>query len=223
MNTTKWGPHFWPFLNGICKKYTIDKRDLYEDFFLSLRDILPCIYCRISYSQYIQEIPISKYLDSCTKCMEWIYHLHNKVNDKLEKQGYRVVRCKGLKHFKNELKSFNPDKTFTTAFWMVLFTTAFTYEPYKRRSYIKFIFLLTKILPICKLKVKFRKYVYAKHKKLFKSLGDKEDYIKFIYNIYKYVKEKPISYNDMYNYMYSMKAKCGKVGKKGPTCRLPIR
>ena len=59
-------------------------------FFAQAENLLPCKYCRESYRGYIRELPIDNFLDSRASLAYWLYQIHNKVNDKLRKQGYLV-------------------------------------------------------------------------------------------------------------------------------------
>jgi len=89
MQTSKWGPPLWKGLHTIAHNYDPDTHDPndYITFFSLLGKILPCKYCRESYVEFYKELPINKYT-SCQKDMTyWLYLMHNKVNDKLRKQG----------------------------------------------------------------------------------------------------------------------------------------
>lgn len=89
MQTSKWGPPLWKVLHTIAHNYDPETHDVedYKKFFKLLGKVLPCKYCRESYVVFFDEIPIDKY----TKCQKdmayWVYLMHNKVNDKLRKQG----------------------------------------------------------------------------------------------------------------------------------------
>ena len=92
MQTTKWGPDAWCLFGSIVANYPCnpsesDKR-LYQCFFCHLGNILPCIYCRLSYREYIEELPIQDWLSNCKKLRYFLYLFHNKVNGKLRSQGY---------------------------------------------------------------------------------------------------------------------------------------
>lgn len=91
MDTRFWGPDGWKLLHSIAEKYplhpTENDKDVYYTFFDTLQYILPCIYCRNSFSQYMKELDIRDFLSSKKKLCFWLYLIHNKVNDKLKKQG----------------------------------------------------------------------------------------------------------------------------------------
>jgi len=92
MNTTFWGPSGWLFLHSICNIYpeipTNADKLLIRDFMLLVNDVLPCKYCRASFTKYSKSLNIIEYCDSNEKMQEWIYKIHNKVNGKLRLQGF---------------------------------------------------------------------------------------------------------------------------------------
>ena len=92
MNTTFWGPSGWEFLHTVTFIYPVkpsynDKVKM-QQFMNTINYILPCKYCRISFTKYTKNLPINDYLDSREKIVEWLYKIHNKVNKKLRKQGF---------------------------------------------------------------------------------------------------------------------------------------
>ena len=91
MDTKFWGPDGWKLLHSITVKYpdnpTKKDKKIYTLFFKSIAYVLPCIYCRISFKKYIREVPIHNFLDNKKKLSEWLYLIHNKVNEKLRNQG----------------------------------------------------------------------------------------------------------------------------------------
>ena len=83
-----WGPHAWIFLHTITLNYPenpnqIEKQN-YKSFFESLSKILPCDNCREHYSENIENIPID--LQSRESLVQWLFTIHNKVNQKNNKQ-----------------------------------------------------------------------------------------------------------------------------------------
>ena len=90
MDTKFWGPSGWKFLHLVAYTYpnnpTSAYKVNYKNFYLSLDKILPCKYCRNSLSKFYKQLPIIEYLDNKELLTEWIYLIHNKVNNKLRKQ-----------------------------------------------------------------------------------------------------------------------------------------
>ena len=92
MNTTFWGPSGWQFLHTLTFIYpespTFSDKVKMHEFMYSLSFILPCKYCRLSFTKYIKSLPIDGYLDSRKLIVEWLYKIHNKINKKLRIQGF---------------------------------------------------------------------------------------------------------------------------------------
>lgn len=91
MNTQFWGPDGWKLLHSITARYPTnpDMKDkhVYSEFFESIQHILPCIYCRNSYTEYITELPVRDHIGSRDALTKWMFAMHNKVNAKLRGQG----------------------------------------------------------------------------------------------------------------------------------------
>ncbi len=89
MDTRFWGPSAWKLMHLVAYNYPDkpSKEDMnnFGMFYNNLKYILPCKYCRISLDKFMSELPIEKYIGSRKKLTEWIYLIHNKVNDKLRK------------------------------------------------------------------------------------------------------------------------------------------
>ncbi len=97
MKTKQWGPSTWTFLfTSILGTYPlvinnydyshILIRDSFKNMLLNLQHTMPCIYCRQSFKQFIQELPIEKFLIGRIELMYWLYLIKDKVNNKLIKQ-----------------------------------------------------------------------------------------------------------------------------------------
>ena len=83
MDTRYWGPSGWKLLHSITFSYKEHLKNKYYDFFYIIAFLLPCKHCRKSYSEYITNDPI----DTTSKeaFTKWLWRIHNKVNEKLEK------------------------------------------------------------------------------------------------------------------------------------------
>jgi len=95
MNTNLWGKHAWILFHTVAYNYpekspSKSKQDHTKIFYENLKFNLPCKYCRESYTKFLKELPISSYLSSREKLTMWAYLMHNKVNNKLIKQGKSI-------------------------------------------------------------------------------------------------------------------------------------
>jgi len=97
MSTQNWGSAAWNFLfTCIMGHYPVKinieniehlhLRERYRCMLESLQFIMPCIYCRKSFKQFFEELPIEKYLVGRIELMYWLYLMKNKVNEKLINQ-----------------------------------------------------------------------------------------------------------------------------------------
>jgi Erv1 / Alr family len=82
MDTRYWGPSGWRLLHLVT--FADPSPKLAEEFFHLIAFVLPCKYCRASFSQYLEEeAPKQPY-------SKWLWRVHNKVNAKLRSQNLPV-------------------------------------------------------------------------------------------------------------------------------------
>ena len=131
--TAIWGPLFWALLNDVAimedarnevikQKKNGAKQTLPFYFFQHLKQILPCKYCRQSYSKfYRQDPPHSPYI-------KWVFELHDKVNQKLDKPlsdwSKFKRKCQVYSHFSDAY-----------TFWDIHFMLALNYDPIKKKQF----------------------------------------------------------------------------------------
>ena len=89
--TKIWGPHFWEVLHFVSFGYPLEPTDQhkkdYKDFYVAVKNVLPCKYCRESYSKFILEEDGTKITDNDLinrdSLTRWAYKLHERVNEKI--------------------------------------------------------------------------------------------------------------------------------------------
>ncbi len=112
MKTRVWGPSAWNFffcciLGTYPEKIDIkDKKHLklkkeFKNLFYSLCYIMPCIFCRESYTKFLKEMPVDSHLGGRLSLANWLYKLKDKVNKKLIKQ---ETECFKVEHSKIVIK-----------------------------------------------------------------------------------------------------------------------
>ena len=84
-----WGPHYWFFLHTLAMTYphhpnSVTKKKYYE-FIQNLPLFLPVEEISSEFSKLIDKYPITPYLDNRDSFVRWMYFIHNKINEKLEK------------------------------------------------------------------------------------------------------------------------------------------
>ena len=89
--TKIWGPPLWEAFHAITFGYPVnpdnEKKKQYREWLIGLGNVLPCVYCRNSYSDFITNGDVAL-TDNDLECREnlckWGYRMHNRVNEKLE-------------------------------------------------------------------------------------------------------------------------------------------
>jgi len=108
MLTTVWGPSMWMFLHTMSFNYPVEPTEedkkLYRNFVLSLKDVLPCKYCRMNLIKNFKQLPL-KMADMKNRetFSRYLYNLHELVNRMLNKKSnlsYDDVRER-YEHFRS--------------------------------------------------------------------------------------------------------------------------
>ena len=249
MDTRLWGPSAWKLFHLVAQNYpqkpTDEDRRNWQEFFISVKNILPCKYCRESFQQFMEELNIVDFLFSRRNLQKWMWLMHNKVNAKLRKQ--------------NLLKTLNPtfsevykkyDKFLTICIndnimpgWDFLFSIAFNYpkkitelNSQTMISFTRFIELLPHVLPQ---KCSYTHFFanYTKHNSPYNSLSNgRNAIVKWIYNAYKELnkcvsidtiakirKNGSENYREICNHFESFRANaCTRKNHRGKkTCQIP--
>ena len=170
MDTTRWGPDGWRLLHSIAycasfpdpneSTHSISPR-FYKRFFRSIQHILPCVYCRRSYAEYMKELPIDDYLTH--DLFRHTYMIHNKVNAKLRGQGYLSGRDPSFRAVKKEYARF-VEKIDCIVGWAFLYCIIFNYpedgvcSQRRQTAYIDFFTGLRHFLPCERIREKYCAY-----------------------------------------------------------------
>ena len=85
-----WGPHYWFFLHTVALTYPhrpndITKKKFYE-FIQNLPLFMPIEETASEFTKLLDKYPVQPYLDSRDAFVRWVHFIHNKVNERLEKQ-----------------------------------------------------------------------------------------------------------------------------------------
>lgn len=236
MDTRFWGPPAWILLHSIAYIYQPNLINEYELFFTNIQNVLPCIYCRDSYTEYIERLPIRPFLKT-GRMFEWLYRVHNMVNDKLRQQGLLTTADPSLKEMRSKYKeiteSFDTCKTREQSImgWNFLYCIAFVYpengssiaQTSHFSGYMIFFSLLSKLLPD---QGGFRDIYnkYISKASFYDALKSRDTLKKWVYDLEKImdkqqrVKCKPLSRIEEIIEQY--RAGCGgKTPDSQPTCR----
>jgi hypothetical protein len=152
MDTNFWGKDGWIMLHSISYGYDGDYLKYYKLFFKSIKYILPCIYCRKSYKKYIKEIPFE------LPITKWLYKIHNCVNDKLRKQGYKIDSNPSFRN----VNAFYKKYKYTISFdfiYCILFNYNLEISEKRKKGYLTFFNCLQYLLPDEKIKSIYTEYI----------------------------------------------------------------
>ena len=88
-NPKIWGPKYWFFLHTIAMCYpnhpnAVTKKKYYE-FIQNIPMFIPVETMANDFSKLLDEYPITPYLDDRESFIRWVWFIHNKINEKLEK------------------------------------------------------------------------------------------------------------------------------------------
>ena len=90
MLTSVWGPAMWHYLHAMSFNYPVNptgnEKKHYKNFILSLKNVLPCKYCRINLKNNFKQYPLKKcHLMNRESFSKYVYKLHEIVNNMLNK------------------------------------------------------------------------------------------------------------------------------------------
>jgi len=235
MDTRFWGPPAWILLHTLAYEYNPTLKLEYSLFFTNLKYVLPCIYCRASFIEYIEDLPIDNYLDSRDNLFYWLYQIHNKVNNKLREQGLLIWEDPSFdevkKRYSDISQEFNQCKIRDKSVmgWNFLYCIAFIYpedglntvQTSHYHGYLIFFNLLSKILPI-HYRTLYNKYL--EKNPIIYALECRDKLKQWMYNLERFInshfKLQCSDFMEIEDLIESYRAGCGgKTKDTKPTCR----
>lgn len=90
LEPTVWGPHYWFFIHTIAISYPLRPNAVtkkkYYDFIQNLPLFLPNEQMATHFEKLLDLYPVTPYLDTRESFIRWTHHIHNKINELLEKK-----------------------------------------------------------------------------------------------------------------------------------------
>lgn len=88
--TSTWGPPLWHFLHTMSFNYpvnpSLEDKNNYRNFILSLENILPCGACRKNFKTNLRQLPLTiSNMDNRETFSRYVYNLHELINRMLKK------------------------------------------------------------------------------------------------------------------------------------------
>ena len=119
MLTSVWGPAAWHLLHTISFNYPInpteENKKQYKEFVESLKNVLPCKYCRMNLENNLRAHPIKPcHMKNRDTFSRYIYNLHeiiNKMLGKTSRLSYCDVRER-YEHFRSRCTQNDAQKIF---------------------------------------------------------------------------------------------------------------
>lgn len=232
MDTTFWGPDGWKLLHSIAVHFpenpTDNAKKQYKKFFKTLPYVLPCKYCRDSLSEFYIELPIEPFLVNKKKLFEWSYRIHNKVNDKLRRQGLctdenpKKKEC--FDYYTSYIKDLNNNNCIDMPGWDFMYSLTFNYctnidkfaSKYRAAQYKTFYRTLEYVLPFKVVKSLYGKKINDTD--FLKAFSTRDRFKKWLYSIEHFVKKninsECLSYSMCCKRVEKYRASCGS-----KTCR----
>jgi hypothetical protein len=190
MDTKFWGSDGWKLLHTIAyiypEKPLIHIQKAYYNFYTLLKDILPCKYCRASFDIFLKELSIKPYLTSPRNLRLWLYRIHNKVNNKLRKQGLLKKPNPTLQYVDNMydkiIKNGREYAFKLNIGWDFLFSIIYNYNPdvHSKEVYEQWFNLLAEISPS-----DAYKYIYANMPPILAALTSSASLQRWFYEFHK--------------------------------------
>lgn len=85
-----WGPIFWSTMHIVTMAYpdspSYAEKRAAKEFFQSMTYLLPCPVCREHFTEVLQGLPVTSWLDNRTSLVDWLWQVHNRVNQRLGKR-----------------------------------------------------------------------------------------------------------------------------------------
>jgi len=85
-----WGPHYWFFIHTSALSYPLRPNAVtkkkYYDFIQNLPLFLPNELMATHFEKLLDQYPVTPYLDTRESFIRWTHHIHNKINELLEKK-----------------------------------------------------------------------------------------------------------------------------------------
>jgi Erv1 / Alr family len=115
-----WGPIFWSTLHIASLTYsdtpTERQKANMKAFYESMVDVLPCPMCRQHYEANLEELPVSKALNSRMELIQWVWTMHNRINVQLGKREFTFGEfVQSMRDLEKAKKSVPPSFTNTTS------------------------------------------------------------------------------------------------------------
>lgn len=213
MDPLKWGYSGWVSLFSVACTYpeiiNNNQKGLYKNFFDLLQYTLPCSVCCGHYGTHCGIVEIDSYLNSRKLLIEWILHIHNRVN--FSKKIPPLTLESASKKYKINLiqpETFQLNETIYQNIWKFLFTITLVYPTNPKNStkkhYKEFFESLANVLPSKQLQNNYAATIKIQELDINKYLQSPKNLSIWLLHIYNSLNPKQTftSLDDVYLFFY---------------------
>lgn len=123
IDKNSWGEYLWHTIHFVSLGYpnnpSSNDKKYYKDFYVNLKNVLPCQECSEHYEENLKKYNIDKFLDTREKLFEWTILIHNEVNRMLGKSEWSVKEA--YSYYTNPLFNLkNSTKCFSNSYFIVI-------------------------------------------------------------------------------------------------------
>lgn len=184
-----------------------------QEFLLSIKDILPCKFCRQSTTEFVGKMPV------CENPGQWLYDLHNMVNAKLRGQAKddpSVIDPGPDPSFEEVKLRYEQMKPNAVPGRDFLFVIAANYDPENKVVHEAFWKRLTDVYPFEEFREIVKKYGAP-------DLRSRTAYMRWTYGLLTKLSKKArapiLTFNGYSQQVAFYKSGCEKKTYRGKTCR----
>ncbi len=106
-DSNTWGPHYWFFLHTVAESYPLSPNQVtkrkYYDLIQNFPLFIPNPEMGNVFSKFIDNYPVTPYLDTRDSFVRWIHFIHNKFNVYIKKP--EITLPNALAKYRAEYKS----------------------------------------------------------------------------------------------------------------------
>jgi len=149
-----WGPRLWYIIHKLCNDFpsnpTLSQKQNYMAFFNLTSYIIPCMLCRVHYSDALRTRKLHTHLDDRNQLIDWFRILHNNVNISHKRKLYEIEE---LAEIYNKPFNHTPIKELLDYFYLIMIEGEID-----RENLIKWILLFFKLYECNKCKSTMSEY-----------------------------------------------------------------
>tara|TARA_E500000178_G_C17024135_1_gene757083 strand:+ start:787 stop:1230 length:444 start_codon:yes stop_codon:yes gene_type:complete len=128
IDKNSWGEYLWHTIHFVSLGYpnnpSSNDKKYYKDFYINLKNVLPCQECSEHYAENLKKYNIDKFLDTREKLFEWTILIHNEVNRMLGKSEWSVKEA--YNYYTNPFFNLkNSTKCFSNSYFLIVLLLIF--------------------------------------------------------------------------------------------------